>query len=63
MGQAKVAPLYPIDHTNTSPAGAELNAAAVAGRKCLKIESGVSDLNAKDHALPAHPSLTIRDDA
>jgi lysophospholipase L1-like esterase len=30
MGQEKTAADFPIDHTHTSPAGAELNAKAVA---------------------------------
>jgi len=52
MGQAKVAPLYPIDHTHSSPAGAKLNAAAVvAGLKCRKIEPLVNDLSAKGKAV------------
>jgi lysophospholipase L1-like esterase len=37
MGQERVAPLFAGDHTHTSPAGADLNAASVvAGLKALK---------------------------
>lgn len=57
MGPEKVMPLFPIDHTHTSQAGADLNASLiVAGLKGIR--SPVAQLlSAKGQAAPTAPDL------
>src|SRR5436305_15263896 len=59
MGQDKVKELFATDHTHTSPAGAELNAASVvAGIKGLKNSPLVNYLSDKGRAVEAVPQAT-----
>ena len=57
MGQAKVTPLFPVDHTQTSQTGADLNASLiVAGLKGIR--SPLAQLlSAKGQAVAAAPDL------
>lgn len=56
MGQEKVKELFATDHTHTSPAGAELNAAVVvAGLKGLGNTTLAGDLSDKGKAVEAVP--------
>ncbi len=57
MGEAKVKPLFPEDHTHTSPEGADLNASlVVAGLKGLKGSPLAPFLSAKGQAVEPYPS-------
>ncbi len=61
MGEDKVKALFPQDHTHTSPAGADLNAASViAGLKGLKDSPLVAYLSAKGQAVPVTASETTQ---
>jgi lysophospholipase L1-like esterase len=54
MGKEKVNLLFPVDHTHTGPAGAEINAASVvAGLKGLKDCPLVNDLSEKGKTVEA----------
>jgi lysophospholipase L1-like esterase len=56
MGADKVKPLFPEDHTHTSPEGADLNASlVVATIKGSKDSPLVPLLSAKGQAVPAYP--------
>ncbi len=59
MGEEKVKPLFPVDHTHTSPEGADLNARlVVAGLKGIRSPLA-QFLSAKGTAVPAAPSLAV----
>ncbi|HWB83283.1 MAG TPA: rhamnogalacturonan acetylesterase [Bryobacteraceae bacterium] len=54
MGQEQVKPLFPIDHTHTSPVGADLNASlVVSGLKAMKSPL-TNYLSAKGEAVAAY---------
>ncbi len=61
LGQEKVQPLFGGDHTHTSPAGAEANAAAVvAGLKGLKDCGPCRYFSAKAGEVPAHKAAAAK---
>jgi hypothetical protein len=58
MGQEKVKDLFPLDHTHSSQAGADLNASlVVAALKGLKDRPVIAYLSAKSNAIPGYPAL------
>jgi lysophospholipase L1-like esterase len=60
MGQDKVAPLFPVDHTHTSPEGADLNAQlVVASLKGLRSSFVTPWLLPKGVALQAYLQLNL----
>jgi len=62
MGEAKVRPLFPEDHTHTSPEGADLNASlVVACIKGAKIAPLVAALSAKAEAVEPYPIPPAQD--
>lgn len=62
MGEAKVTPLFPQDHTHTSPEGADLNASLViAVWKGLPQTPVARWLSEKGRAVPAYPVLLQAD--
>ena len=57
MGEARVKPMFPEDHTHTSPEGAEVNASlVVATIRGLKDLALAAMLSAKGAAVPAWPA-------
>ncbi len=61
LGEAKVAALYPQDHTHFNAAGADLHAAAVvAGLKGLRPSPVTKYLSAKGEAVAADPFVWLR---
>jgi lysophospholipase L1-like esterase len=64
MGEAQVKPLFPEDHTHTSPEGADLNASlVVAGLKGVKDSPLTPLLSAKGQAVAPYPAPLIVDEA
>jgi hypothetical protein len=58
MGQEKVKDLFPLEHTHSSQAGADLNASlVVAALKGLKDCPVIAYLSAKGNAIPGYPAL------
>ena len=56
MGEAKVKPMFPEDHTHTSPEGADLNASLiVAALKGMKDSPLAALLSAKGQAVASYP--------
>jgi lysophospholipase L1-like esterase len=58
MGQDKVKPLFPIDHTHTSPEGADLNAGIIVGALKGSRSPLANYLSAKGAAVTPIPSLS-----
>lgn len=62
MGESAVKPLFPEDHTHTSPEGADLNASlVVAGLKGLKDHPLVTFLSAKGQGVEAYPLVITQE--
>ncbi len=56
MGEAKVKPMFPEDHTHTSPEGADLSASLIVGAlKGMKDSPLVPLLSAKGQAVASYP--------
>lgn len=61
MGQKRVKPLFPHDHTHNSPAGGDMNAAGVvSGLKALRNCPLVQYLSPKGQAVPPAPANWVQ---